>query len=136
MANNETGGKMATEQELNELMARFAGFEWVEDRHYVHGWLVDGGSKWEAGYWTCNGQREIDGCRFLELPDFPNDIGACFRWIVPILWVCDMTLEDGVFFIWTVGHPQYGGHVTGPADENPAIALCRAIEKMVGEEKR
>ena len=59
-------------KELNERMARRAGFKYIEGR--IH--LEDG---WADGYW-----RLVD-FTFRELPDFPSDETACFKYLVPTL---------------------------------------------------
>lgn len=73
-----------------------------------------------------------DGTDHDRLPDFPDDLNACAKYVWPLLWVCDMQLLEGIFYIFTVGHPRYGSPITGPADENPALAFCLALEKLLG----
>jgi len=88
-----------TEQELNKKLAEWAGFkydDWL-------GWIYP------------------DGENFDELPDFPNDLNACFKWLVPNI-KDDITrmevLISWAYEIYTLENP-------------PALALCLAIEKLI-----
>jgi len=75
------------------------------------------------------------------IPDFTKDETACFKWLVPLLWVCDYQLGDGLFHIWNVSRPNKEGNAPlercSALDENSsALALCLAMEKLIdGEEK-
>ena len=79
------------------------------------------------------------------LPDFPNDLNACFEYIVPKLIRCEiwrnLTYKDGGIvggdwsaLVSTGDHSTSHPLETG-VDETPALALCRAVEKLIqGEE--
>jgi len=71
-------------------------------------------------------------------PQFHLSLDACFKWLVPKLWICDITLEEGIFWFVRVAHPNYGeGKANGEAADNKALAriLCKAIDKLIKEDK-
>lgn len=113
--------------ELNEKLARWAGFTWgtypQEDArgyNYNHYHV-----KYPDGSY-----QESDGV----IINFTSSLDVCFKWLVPILWICDMTMHEGLFFSWKVGHPSYKDTVVGPAEEDAALALCKAIEQLIDKE--
>ncbi len=57
--------------------------------------------------------------------DFPNDIDACFRYIVPKLREI-MSEEDFAQFITKIAVIIF-------VSLNPALELCRAVEKLIVE---
>ena len=68
-----------------------------------------------------------------ECPDFPNDINACFTYIIrPELWICEMKLVDGIFFKWRIACPRYKGYGEAIGEE-PALAFCEAVELLLKE---
>ncbi len=78
----------------------------------------------------------------IKYPDYPWSIeyftkssDACFKWFVPRLWICNITLEEGIFWNVKVSIPDYHGinkHGNGQAlDEKLALALCLAIERLI-----
>ena len=106
-----------TEEELNKKLAEWAGFQekWGEI-------IAPNGAIWWEN----------------ELPNFTQSLDACFKWLVPRLWICNITLEEGIFWDVHVSIPDYHGrnkHGSGQAlSENPALALCLAIEKLIDKE--
>ena len=97
---------MTTEQELNEKLTKWARIE-----------------KWKP------------------LPQFTSNLNACFKWLVPRVVTMEGILYIGIeFYNWgteaNVWHnnsnqlPLYSHQ-----DKNPAIALCRAIEKLIDGDK-
>lgn len=81
-----------------------------------------------------------------ELPDFPNDLSACFKWLVP-------ELQDRGYMVELLAHEHRGFSVTirtifqsvrEPEEyyepvakakgDNPALALYEAILKLIKEE--
>ena len=99
------------EQELNKKLAEWAGWKYDEP---------------SDGWWKPTGH--YDG----RQPNFTQSLDACFKWLVPRLWICDIRLEEGIFWFVRVAHPDYG---EGKADgEDLALALCLAIEKLIDNE--
>lgn len=70
-----------------------------------------------------------------------QSLDACFKWLVPKFWVCSMTIEEGIFAVVKVGHPNMGSasQLEEIRDGNPlkafALALCLAIEKLIDKEE-
>lgn len=110
--------------ELNEKLLEFAGF--VYHNYDIHEYeykdtIVD------DPYWEDpNGQE----CEIL--PDFPNDLNACFEWLVPKLEkypVITFNTDKGGYTCCTLSSPpQIGVYAHG---DTPAQALCKAIEKLI-----
>jgi len=105
--------------ELREKLAKWAGFKYG----FRYGWDSPDGS------W----------CRVL--PYFDESLDACFKWLVPkltgFLYQYTITINnirDG----WAC---QLYGHTDNPyipkrideTGETPALALCKAIEKLIDE---
>ncbi len=121
---------------LNEKLAEWAGFKWHKKRQYVHGYMMHGGS-WHEGHWDYNGEcwyETLDherGCFSKgQLPDFTNSLDAGFKWLVP------KAREKGYrIFITTsfINDPLYYAHagVEGFSDDNPALGLGLAVEKLI-----
>lgn len=122
--------------ELNEKLARFAGFTALCDREDGHAYIV---------MWECpDGDFYRD-----ELPDFTSSLDACFKWLVPKLeeW-CVATHDDWVdstdeekamnldqHFEANVGTFINTKWIVGDAHaETPALALCKAIEQLIDKE--
>ena len=102
-------------KELNERLARWAGFEY-KDTHNPEchcgetnfNWITpDGETLWG---WE---------------PDFTSDETACFKWLVPKLFNYQMTHVFGGHeaTVWLGGI----GCSARVVDSSPALALCRAI---------
>ncbi len=112
--------------ELNEKLAKWAGFklhynDWDEERQFPY--FIPSGKPWRT--------HKIDS---RPVPNFPEDLNACFKWLVPKLkdkvdwiqfeldagWICWLDLgEEG----------QYSNQQDGV--ETPALALCKAIEQLI-----
>ena len=111
------------EVELNEKLARWAGFK--RDGAAISGWVNPSGDSAQYG-----------------LPDFPNSLDACFKWLVPKL-VADSPLDVVLLTSGYGGATTYTAMLcpTGVTDSKavekastPALALCRAIAKIVDSE--
>ena len=61
-----------SDQKLNKKLAEFAGIEYVKHVVQVCGQMVE---RYEWHY--------PDGSYHHYSPDFPNDLNACFKWLVP-----------------------------------------------------
>jgi hypothetical protein len=72
-----------------------------------------------------------DGNDWLELPLI--DLNNLFKYAVPKLWVCNITLEEGIFWIVHAGSPNIGdGEVhSGGAHESLELALFWAIWSVI-----
>ena len=118
-------------QELNKKLAEWAGF-------------IQSETAMELG--KCAGHyfyRQPDGgtCLDIELPNFTESLDACFEWLVPKL---DEIGEHYLVFqraVWNQPTPKSVtiSFVSGRdrdyegQDETYALALCLAIEKLIGE---
>jgi len=105
------------------------------------------------GYWSLNNEElwlepnmsppskvSIGDEHLYRLPDFPSSLDACFKWLVPKLrqvtlsngldhptkWMADVLAGGGVGKLLSRSYGEA---------ETPALALCRAIEKLIDEPK-
>ncbi len=125
-----------SEVELNEKLARWAGFTQAEKAGKTD-WHYEAGGKrvpnWHApdGY-THRGQFDRVGWT----PDFRNDISACFKWLVPKLVQVQLVITPGLrnsasVYIDPHNRQQSMFEAEGGT---PTIALCRAISAMIDAE--
>ena len=117
-------------EELNKKLAEWAGFRPTT----LEGW--EGYYKAPEGVqvaWTC--------CK----PSFTESLDACFKWLVPKLdkdyayvllqdksggqhyWVCEIYPDC---LLTRKGYQA----LSGETSKTPALALCKAIEKLIDEE--
>ena len=124
------------EQELNKKLA-----EWRWGRDGIE--VIEGG---KYIYYHTKWHEEEKEWGIELVPDFPNDLNACYEWLVPKI-------------IERTGHPftlslisgwgecgEYGAEISNPTrwreghntsryalefDNNPALAICLAIEKLM-----
>ena len=106
-------------QELNEKLARWAGFRPVMGQLSVQIWSTPDG---------------VHITRSSDMPDFTSDLNACFKWLVPKLQSMSLrmpaTLRGDYTFICDIQGMRYSGHA-----QTPALALCRAIEQLIDKER-
>ena len=123
------------EQELNKKLAEWAGFTWHEQRELVDGPLMHG--QWyEDGHWDYHGECWYEGgsgekTHFWQdrLPDFPHDLNACFRWIIPLVSGWDMgSTHDGRTAATVWDHKK--AKIRRGFDKEAAMALCKAFEEL------
>jgi len=116
-------------EELNRKLAEWAGFREVYAKSKPFEWL-----------WWLSPQDE----RLRILPSFTDSLDACFKWLVPKLKslldkeTTRMQLEcshrkEGEWLFWFDDYTPHSHHY-GYA-ETPALALCKAIEKLIDEEQ-
>ena len=118
-------------EELNKKLLDLAGFK-KANLHPLYWYPAGGASLSEE-----------------ELPDFPNSLDCCFKWLVPKL--AERYNLDGVllFIRWTIQRESLlersripGGwdaeiwfrdrqNIEGIWAATPALALCKAIEKLI-----
>lgn len=102
-------------QELNKRLAEWAGFE-----------------KQGTAYWAPI-TRE-----FMKAPDFTQSLDACFKWLVPkIIENADYSIIITQNLAQCAGYirPIQGGVQYDAIDnQNPALALCLAIDKLINSE--
>lgn len=71
---------------------------------------------------------------------FHLSLDVCLKYLIPPLWICNITLMDGLFWSVEVSIPDFHGfgkHGDGKAlDENLALSLCLAIERMIDGKKK
>jgi len=124
-------------EELKRKMGEFAEFRYEPDLPYYYSKILVGedGSfikeEKQIGYWV------KDGMAYRELPDFTESLDACFEWLVPdhdISSIKFTYLDDDVLCrITTVSGNEFGGLAP---QEQDALALCLAIEKLIDKEAK
>ena len=102
-------------EELRNKIAKWLGWEFHAD-----------GVHWRSS-------PDVLGCSVLEnLPDFPNDLNACFEYTVPKLKYFSLYYDRGLGWLISIDDKN---RVEMASEESPALALCRAVEKLIqGEE--
>jgi len=102
-------------EELNKKLAEWAGFC---DAH-------SGTSKAGISYWQPGKYPHKAPC-----PRFTESLDACFEYLVPKLYYIEIKSASNVPFVSVkISHENrdyYGKH------EIPALAICLAIEKIIG----
>lgn len=121
---------------LKKKLAEWAGFKEGKEPRGIDDAL--------AGYRFC--WVYPDYSRHNYLPDFPNDLNACFKWLVPKLYSIIQVEEisfakehnqDLAMVLWWTGDhavDTYGCGVYSAHAETLALALCLAIEKLIDSE--
>ena len=110
--------------ELNEKLAKWAGFE----PHDHEDTTSCPPYRWRVWHWP-------DGGKDIDVPDFCNDLNACFKWLVPKLERVEINYSPAArgwptFLIVRVATlEQSQGHRA--KDGDVALALCKAIEKVL-----
>ncbi len=122
------------EQELNKKLAEWAGF--VSSHSSPFGAIpIDKEPTWydPNDNWIANRQ----------LPAFTSSLDACFKWLVPKLntfystfEISFDTAENPNRYIITIAHHFCGQVYRANSKDNPALALCLAIEKLVDSEAK
>ena len=113
--------------ELNEKLAKWAGFIFVADVYVKAAYSSE-------GYWI-----EPDNLTHtLNLPDFPHSLDACFKWLVhklkkDINGYAEITIYEAPLGQWGVYLSDWRYYETA---KTPALALCKAIEKLIDEEAK
>jgi len=106
---------------LNEKLAEWAGFTVVQS-------VSMGGEASVAQYLLPDGKHHCWGC-----PNFTESLDACFKWLVPKLgkvWLAYGLNDD-------TSSPLYKAFACNNLTcftifaETPALALCRAVEKLI-----
>ncbi len=105
--------------ELNKKLAEWAGFKLEE---YTTTGLVMHLKRWVYP----------DSKKYEWLPSFTESLDACFKWLVP-------KLPAGCL-LWYGHNKGFGAVINFPHQEvdndNPALALCLAIEKLIDGVKK
>ena len=70
-----------------------------------------------------------------RLPDFTTSLDACFEYIVPKLKLMYLTIWEGFEVHLAIRTPNDRYKVYIGKAETPALALCRAVEKLIQGEK-
>ena len=121
-------------EELNKKLAEWAGFTKADIRKRYY--FKVGGERVPKWY-------PPDSEYSIHLPAFTDSLDACFKWLVPKLKpeaIKLVPVNDGITTYaekWgCVIIPEgWGFHTSVIADSpNPALALCKAIEKLIDEE--
>lgn len=112
--------------ELNEKLLKFAGFWRQELRELAPEYRHEA----NLGWWIPNSEKATK-----KPPNFPNDLNACFKWLVPKLDFGEMLiyqLEEGDWMVCL----NYVGEADKTYSEmakTVSEALCLAIEKLIDE---
>jgi len=120
---------MIEEKELNEKLAKWAG--WRQLPLGKRGFHYEGTVRlpnWIAPEYT-NEQYYMSRS---YPPNFTNSLDACFKWLVPKLDYYCLTPEDnskGYYAEVLIGE-DYAEYFQA---KTQALALCRAIEKLIDE---
>ena len=114
--------------ELNKKMLEFAGFEL---KPTIMSWRT---MDWPDYSWHTPSGEVLDESM---LPDFPHDLNACMKRLVPLL----IKLEPKVWMsLSQVSIVSFAAMLKANTDDkligwavenDPALALCKAIERMV-----
>ena len=101
-------------EELNKKMCDFAGIVCVGKRDKFK---------------RLDAYKYPDGCIYSHTPDFPTSLDACFEHIAPKL---EETLGWQRYYMFLI---QWVTDFTGPPSlaNPPALAFCRAVEKLIDE---
>ena len=86
----------------------FAGFKKIK-----RGWKAPNGDAW------INGEEPVIDPNFLA------------EYVFPKLWVCDIKLEEGIFWFVRVAHPNFG---EGKGNSENLLEAClQAVEQIMGD---
>ena len=117
------------EQTLNKKLAEWVGFIYRVDAPLE---VIIGGNVW----------RYPEGKCHKHLPNFTESLDACFKWLVPKLYKMDGFRLLSYQYIgfardvrlyrhsWGI-HYESNSKTNYSADDEPALALCLAIEKLI-----
>jgi len=118
-----TRPEQLTDEEIqainNEKLAKWAGFYCLE------------------GIWTIYDRGVLEP----TLPNFTEDLNACFKWLVPKLQEKGYTVDIfgfehksfaiNICSVFPVDDTGFCQSVAEAKDDNPALALCKAIEQLI-----
>ncbi|KKK64628.1 hypothetical protein LCGC14_2982290 [marine sediment metagenome] len=106
-------------KELNKKLAEWAEIRYVKHTVQVCGQMIE---RYEWHY--------PDGSFHHCAPDFPLSLDACFKWLVPkyIRALEDSGLHTAA--AWSRMFSNWLNNMVAITGENPALALCLAIEKQ------
>ena len=104
-----------TDQELSEKIARFVGIKdlCVSNICPVYRFLMP------------------DDSRHTSIPDFPHDLNALFKWVVPKLAGLTITKDMDGYFVEVDTHED----TEAKSGEELAMTICLAVEKLIAEAK-
>ena len=109
-----------TEEELNEKLAKWAGFTYDPPDEKAR----------RVGLIPCGMWIAPDGNFDSELPDFTHSLDDCFEWLVPKLTFVQVQVVDGGALC--LASAEKGDRIeVFSATDQPAYALCKAIEKVL-----
>ncbi len=119
---------MTTEQELNKKLAEWVGFKFSHRNRIKNFFTGELGRYVE--FWVYP-DKDI-----LDLPNLTQSLDACFKWLVP-------KVDGWRVVIYCNGAGGFTSYIdsngkccmweeTLSSAETPALALCRATEKLIG----
>jgi len=133
------------EQELNRKLAEWAGFTYI--KHYVPSYGYTEENDPDPLYvelWSNPNAEPVDlhwdfGMSNFE-PNFTQSLDACFKWLVPKLkqegLMITVNMLGSISEKWDCRlHKGYFPNIAICLEEAeiPALALCLAIEKLIGQ---
>jgi len=112
--------------ELNKKLAEWAGFMPRQFPHHIK-------SMGETFYYDA--WLRPDGTHDENLPDFTESLDACFKYLVPRIKDYSFNLSQWSLGEWNADL-EYMNKYRNPHSyidnaETPALALCKAIEKLI-----
>jgi len=120
---------MTQEQEINEELARWAGFYWFEAKA-----KLSSPESFATEVYQCKGWHYPDGSNCFELPDFVHSLDACLKWLVPKIDGYRITGRDNKPKAIAEAWRNLPNFISVIAEaETPALALCLAIKKLKEE---
>ena len=124
-----------SEVELNEKLAKWAGFK-QSDKAGKSDWHYGGGGKRIPNWHTPDGYPTVSWVGHGSLPRFTDSLDLCFRWLVPKCGHVGLSTAGGNFdvTVWAKdADSEYEGIMV--RETTPALALCKAIEKLIDSTK-
>ena len=119
---------------LNEKLLVWAGFVKADIKEHYY-WVYGGRrAKWTepVEYRTSEGHPIL--LQYVEPPSFPDDIGACFRWIAPKLTYWRIESNYGkprVAVTMKDPNTKYGWPRGEAEAETIALAFSQAVKRML-----
>lgn len=115
-----------TDTELNERLLKKIGFTATERRDGVCLWTEPNGK-----YWSLLSNADGSG----NIPDLPNDLAACFKWLVPELRKRGCEVVSFYYNLKNIDcdlSPAGSSCATIEASaETESMALCLAADKFL-----
>ena len=121
--------------ELNKKLAEWAGFGWERTKRNT---LDCFGRETDLRKWRHASMDEGIGYMTDACPNFTESLDACFKWLVPKVTreLADIDLStdrEAMYKLFSLWIEEFWLPRAQPI--SLALALCLAIEKLIGEKK-